>query len=989
MKRLFLFLSAVCLFLCSAKAAEDHWTYTPGSFDKEQYIYADFVLNGATVNDANTLDGYQFAAFIGNQVRAIGEVVANNNTPTVSYLIRFRVEGANADLDKAISFKVFNNTFNTEYDLSTNEPLPTFTGDALGSGDPGIPSNPRHLYLSEATSVMLNVVKVDVNQTVNLLDFLTLAPANASIPNNIQWIYRENDYYSISGNTLTAKSTPTTTGIPLSVEIGTMSAESFVFVYQPAQSLTLNGGGEVTVNVDDGDAMWTFLDNCYTLAPSTTTDRVVWTSGNEDVVVLAPVGIGGSGRLEPWAVGDAVLTGKVYSFDGVEREAIAPITVTVHVKQPVTEINSIYRLIECSVGDNLTNYMVDGTAFNVLPGAATNKDVTITLGANSADGVLTISDTGVITATGAGTAYLVVTSEDNSKVSLIIPVRVHNDYKTLTATEPVLNVLFTGQTVDIYDQVWNNIVPGPTTASDFYSAPTAASNAPSVVEVSIENVIIDVFYVFKAVGTGEATITVSMEVCDYLQSTFDTEGNRHVSTVSASFKVVVTQGLTGLTVAYVPADPSAGNYNDRLVVTPIPANAPMDVDNLNATAIYNGSEMWSNNMENILQIGSFSDNGDGTAEASLYTNNIPGWVTFTVTYDDHVADAINVMTDSQEMGYQFSVNGGWEWRTIPYCDLANENLLNIFGSGLIEIRTQSQQVYNDPQYGLFGDLDLLDQNVCFKVKTGGAQTEVSYTNLYGGTLSNSSTVITLRRGWNWIPNPYVFKRYIYMRLSGPFMEDDRIVSKNDGFTVYTDGRWTGTLELLNPGQGYLFYNAGEAGRTLSMEGELDMTAQDDDYSNRSRTARAPLSSLYTYDASSFRDNMTIVAQVDDDTMSDNLHAYAFVGDECRGEGRSVDGRLFITVHANSGEQVSFKLYDELTDLLYDVEETVPMGTMLGTVRHPFQMTSIGVVTGIQTLRHAADAATTYDLNGRRVGTAQKGVSLQRQADGTVRKVVVK
>ncbi len=713
---------------------------------------------------------------------------------------------------------------------------------------------------------------------------------------------------------------------------------------------------------------------------------MVWTSGNEDVVVLAPIGIGGSGRLEPWAVGDAVLTGKVVNSDGVERETIVPISVTVHVKQPVTSIGAIYRTIECSVGDNLTNYIVNGTAFNVLPAEATNKNVTIALGANSGEGVLTISDTGVITATADGTAYLVVTSVDNTNVSLTIPVRVHNNYTTLTATQSQLNVLYNGETVNISEQVWNNIVPGPATALSYYSAPVAESSAPSVVQVSIGED--SGSYIFNVVGTGEATITVSMQVMDYLQATFDPNGN-HVSTVSASFKVVVTQGLTGLDVAFVAADPSAGNYNDRLVVTPIPANAPMDVDNLSVTANYNGSEMWTNNIDDIINISSFSENSDGTAEATVYRNNIPGWVTFTVTYDDNVADAIRVTTDAQEMPYQFSVNSGWGWRTIPYCDLANENLLNLFGSGLIEIRTQSQQVYNDPQYGLFGDLGLLDQNVCFKVKTGGAQTEVNSTNLYGGTLSNSSTVVTLRRGWNWIPNPYVFKRYIYMRLSGPFVEGDRFVSKNDGFTEYTDGSWTGTLELLSPGQGYLFYNAGDAGRTLSMEGELSITAQDDDYSNRSRTAHAPQHSLYTYDASRFRDNMTIVAQVDDDTMIDNLHAYAFVGDECRGEGRSVDGRLFITVHANSGEQVSFKLYDELTDQLYDVEETVHMGTMLGTVRHPFQMTSIGVVTGIQTLQHAADATTSYDLNGRRVGTAQKGVSLQRQADGTVRKVVVK
>ena len=115
---------------------------------------------------------------------------------------------------------------------------------------------------------------------------------------------------------------------------------------------------------------------------------------------------------------------------------------------------------------------------------------------------------------------------------------------------------------------------------------------------------------------------------------------------------------------------------------------------------------------------------------------------------------------------------------------------------------------------------------------------------------------------------------------------------------------------------------------------------------------------------------------------------AFVGDECRGEGRLVDGKFFITVHANSGEMISFKLYDQTSGQYFDIDQTVRMQQMLGTVNKPFGMTTkADTTTGIQSMDNVQCTMNNYDLGGRRIDSNVKGIQLQRTSDGKVKKVI--
>ena len=102
------------------------------------------------------------------------------------------------------------------------------------------------------------------------------------------------------------------------------------------------------------------------------------------------------------------------------------------------------------------------------------------------------------------------------------------------------------------------------------------------------------------------------------------------------------------------------------------------------------------------------------------------------------------------------------------------------------------------------------------------------------------------------------------------------------------------------------------------------------------------------------------------------------------------GKLFITVHGQAGESITFKLYDDDTRDLCEINESVPFQSMLGTVRQPLKMQKgKTIVTGVQGLSTDAAATESFDLSGRRISGSQRGISIQRLSDGSVRKVVRK
>ncbi|MBR1791112.1 MAG: hypothetical protein IJ754_05100 [Bacteroidaceae bacterium] len=989
---------------------ENHWTYTEGQFQNETFIYADFVVTTPdgvmTYTSQSDLNNYQFAAFITNEageeeLRAVGEVVRNTYIQTYeAYLLRFRVEGSispSGDLNKPITFKAYEKSTGREYDLEMREtPLPTFTGETL---DPGVPSNPRHLYLTPVSSITLSDITMNVGEEVDLMDYLNLDPENATLPNNISWVISsEGEGLSIDGSTLTAIA-PYPNGVSISAMVGNQSAAANVYVFQPATSISQLTEA-ITVNLYDDDRLNAQLaaGAAYNLVPADATDYLRWTSQDENIIVFADA----SGQFMTRNSGEVTMIGRLYSHDGTIREDIAPIQLTVTVVQPVTGITTrfdfspneathSYNAIDCLPGDDLTPYFVDGMAFNIQPANATNKAVTIEYETpNLNEHAVSIGADGKITVlnNNAVSEGIKVTSQEDPTKSTTVYIIVHHETQEISAPSPSVNVSATEFPKDITEQLNEAIVMTPSDGYPYDLYFDVQSSDPTVVEYVAPDLSAaqptDPAFIAKKAGT--TTITATIKVKDWLAATFDATGDDHVTLKSASFDLTVTEGLSGLDLDFSESEFMAPG-GSQFTIKPIPSTASLgeDLDKFTITATYADNEAWT-----PLEVVDFGFDEEGNVVA--YTDcRIPGNAIITVHFDDGSANGLSVTSDPVQIGYAYNFGSGWQWQSIPFGDPAGEklDLSTIYGDDLIEIRTQSEQLYNDPQYGYFGDNHLISQNTCFKLKMN----ENPETNEYIFTSGQLGQVpdITLRAGWNWIPNPFFFDRWLNLAFTEMAFENgDRIVSFADGFVEFEDGDWIGTLEEFKCGQGYMFYNAGSEGRTLPFVNELTLPDDHDRYTYTAPARRLPDYALFTYDPSRFRDNMTIVAQLENVPFVDNCRVFAFVGDECRGQGAAVQGKLFITVHGQAGETITFKLYDDDTRDLCEINESVPFQSMLGTVRQPLKMQKgKTIVTGVQGLGTGAAATESFDLSGRRISGSQRGISIQRLSDGSVRKVVRK
>lgn len=976
MKKMYLITISLLMSFIGANAQgtnASHWTFDENQWPDETVLYCTLVPETTAPAPNFAPSHFDVAAFIGDEVRALG--VYNVDVTSSSSYFKVRVKGTLAtDNGKSITFKAYNRSTQLEYDLTLKEsPLPiTFDGETK---DPGIPSNMRKLYISEITDISLpDDITITKGQTVNLLDYITVTPAGATLPNNLTWDFSNSSaYIKVKNNQLTGLAS--TSGTYLGLSAGTLSAWTNVIVTNPATAITIKDEyKEITVNRDDMQTLTNYLENAYTLTPADATDPVVWSIADPTIIQnMAPAAVG----YKPIKAGTTTMTAQILDATGGVRLSA---TLTVHVVVPVESIslNFPYNFLDCNVGDDLTDYLNSIVLFT--PGDATNKKVTWSV-VEGTDKI-TIDGNGNIKANEPGYTTLKVTSNDNPNATASIEVRVFHLAKDVQFAEETIYVDgFNGQSIDISERIYNNISFLPADFLEFSNDDlTVSSSNPSVAVVNGHN---DAGSLLleecSAEGVGEATITVSFSYTNWLGTYTNPNGNNTV-TISKTFKVVVNEDKS-VQKFDISANVVFGQLG-TITITPTPADAIYDANDVTlefmeskVPAVHGCPDEWLQ-----FEVTDFGDAGNGKTDFFVEAK-MPGKVFVNVYLN-------NEFKGQKEINVPAPLDfvSGWQWKSLYYGSVAASDMETAFGgNNLVEVRSQTELLYNDPQYGYFGEIaqNGVSQNVCYKVKMAG--TVDSYL-LYGGNLSLDPTAVSLNTGWTWIPNPYLYRRTLSHIQTDGLSDGDRIVSKNDGFAEFDGTKWTGSLTMLEPGEGYLFYT--ESGSQFYYDSEFNYSPADDD----SGVTPAPRMGVspWQYDAAQFRDNMSIVAVIEN--AADLVGGYsvgAFVGDECRGEGVLVDGKLFITVHGQAGEQISFRLHSNGEQFL--VGETLPFSHAAGSLKAPMKLTKKGEVTGISTLTSTDEIGENciFNANGVQQQQLRRGVNIVRQADGTVRKVLVK
>lgn len=323
-----------------------------------------------------------------------------------------------------------------------------------------------------------------------------------------------------------------------------------------------------------------------------------------------------------------------------------------------------------------------------------------------------------------------------------------------------------------------------------------------------------------------------------------------------------------------------------------------------------------------------------------------------------------VQEGSVEIGQRLLLGEGWSWISL-FANKVGQDIFYKYFYDAQEVRSQYMLVYNDPEYGFFGDLKELTTAEAYKICVkDGAHFDMF---LYDGGVYNYNTGrdINLMPGWTWVSNPYCFDHDLQVALGkATFANDSRIVSKNDGFATFQDGQWVGTLTRFNAGEGYLVYNAAAENAFVSFAAEGVIPKAEPRSVASAR--RAAEQSVWSYDGSRFADNMSVICQPTTELEADRYTIGAFVGDECRGEGRMINGRFFVTVHGEMGEKVSFRLYDVLTGEYIVLDDAVDFASTVGTYQRPMALNT-PTLTGIDSF--TGDQGVAVYLDGGRVVVA--------------------
>lgn len=953
---------SLLLYAVGMAAQQPDWGYNPNAYPDEHVIYVGLVDDkGSAVQsfDANTYLG----AFIDGECRGIAEVSQKSVSDTKTiYYFALRVKGSDTDNGKAISFRLSIPGTNMSYiynDLKPAANAVTYTNKKTTGTLSAL--YPLTFIQSWVCGYTQTFVRVKVGEEINLLDYLKFTPENANIPELIWGISRNHrENVTITGNTLKAlKSTKFVGAATVSAKLQdfTFSSENQslkIAVIQPATSIELldeykNG---ITVNLGDTSVLNTVLHKCFNILPEDCNEKMWWKSNDE--TAIRPMEGNDIGKFEP------VKTGTYTMTLGGEK---ASVDLKVTVIKPVEYIEMVgsVKTIKMFVGENLLNILPSG--YKVMPEDATDRSVHYEVNQSFSDqgvyedgdgaykytdifGDLYFNEGDEMIALKPGRVRVTINSTQNSRAYCEYEVIVKRGPTNITFKQEEMTFLMPRKDTDKWDiseDIRNNIIMTPSWPK--YEEYEEYDIAESDLDILSYTKAVNLYYNFEkdslsalidSIGQGRIKVSYSSERTIATEEGLQNDEYR----ISNHFNITILESLKGFKVdEYVEM---VSTETRDFVLTPDPVGAEVDPSRVEVTITPDSyvSEEWKSIVEIVPT--------DETMLNYTIKPHSVGRATISVKLD-----GVEVATSYVSIGQRYMQKAGWKWTSLYSGGVSWNSPEYELGNVVEEIRSEDALLHNDPEYGYFGDLNRLEPGTCYKIKVKEEEPGLLNLRIYPGGYEDMRPYRQIVPMWNWLGNPYQYDHDINSVFStedanaNKFNVGDRIVSKDNGFAEYNGEKWTGTLTTLHAGLGYMYFNA--ASDTINMELKYEWNMP-----QGTPVMNAPQrkQTIWTYNSAPFADNMTIVADLGNDYSAERFTVGAFVGDECRGEGEMIDGKCFITVHADKGETISFKLHDAVSGEMRTINEQMPFAKMAGSLRAPQRLTVGGIVTGIT----AADIA---------------------------------
>ena len=362
-----------------------------------------------------------------------------------------------------------------------------------------------------------------------------------------------------------------------------------------------------------------------------------------------------------------------------------------------------------------------------------------------------------------------------------------------------------------------------------------------------------------------------------------------------------------------------------------------------------------------------------------------------ILYDEHsYGEDEGIAEDSPET-FTLSLNEGWNWISHILCN-------PLKASSFTESRQivgMSYEAYNDRSYGMTGSLKDLKAGNLYKV-----QMDENATYSFTDTFCESDLPIGVRPGWNWIGYTINGTQSVVNALPSGQLDEGDILMGQDGFSVYTNGTWNGTLSTLETGKGYMF----KSSKTKS----LSFSSPDVTVKMRHTKQHMTRNRVYGVDKQTHPNQMGLIASLtmDGETLNpERFTILAYSESECVGVGETIDELVFMSIYGDGGETITFKAIDDLDGSIYGIKEKFEfVFDVKGIHSAPTKLTLIpGTSTSIsqpEIANHSHSTSETgktvtgyYSIDGQLISEysakLQKGIYIVKYNDGSHRKIYVK
>ena len=247
-----------------------------------------------------------------------------------------------------------------------------------------------------------------------------------------------------------------------------------------------------------------------------------------------------------------------------------------------------------------------------------------------------------------------------------------------------------------------------------------------------------------------------------------------------------------------------------------------------------------------------------------------------------------------------------------------------------------------------------------------------------GTLFDVNTAVTLQEGWNWKGFPLYNATALEAALEhyAP-QEGDAIVGK-EGFSVYANDAWRGTLNVLTPGRAYMMYVSAPQSFVWNSLAPTSLTRKSKVYA---APETATLERSLEMDLHAYPDVMSVIASVmiaEEILNPANVTIAAFCGETCRGVSEVVDGKFYINVHGVANDEIRFVLLNAAGEEIRMSERLtfVPL-RLVGSHHEPYVLHS-DASTAVMPLVGVTPVKVSYfNLSGQQISQPQSGFYLQR------------